>query len=94
MFFVVLGIACFLAAVTHAPIMSALMAAELTGTLALVPALLAAAFLAREISRRILPASLYGAASSAPLKPHPAAAAIPQPANPPNHSHQPAQPLP
>jgi CIC family chloride channel protein len=94
MFFVVLGIACFLAAVTHAPIMSALMAAELTGTLALVPALLAAAFLAREISRRILPASIYGAASSAPLKPHPPAAAIPQPANPPNHSHQPAQPLP
>jgi CIC family chloride channel protein len=68
MLYVVLGIGCFLAAVTHAPVMAALMAAELTGTLKLLPVLLIGSYLAREISRRIVPASLYGVAASGPVR--------------------------
>lgn len=68
MLFTLVGLACFLAAVTHAPILSALMAAELTGHLPAVPLLLVLCFGAAWVSRRLEPRSLYAAASDRPTE--------------------------
>lgn len=68
MLFTLVGLACFLAAVTHAPILSALMAAELTGHLSAVPLLLVLCFGAAWVSRRLEPRSLYAAASDRPTE--------------------------
>ena len=57
---------CLLAAVTHAPLMATLIAAELTGDWALLPLLLPLNFLATAVARRLSPRALYAIASQAP----------------------------
>jgi CIC family chloride channel protein len=67
--FALVGMSALLAAVTHAPVMAALMAVELTGQWNLLPVLLplnlAACWIARSRSRH----SLYAIATPAPLEP-------------------------
>lgn len=65
---VVCGMAFLLAAVTHAPIMSAFMAVELSGHWNILPVLLPCAWLASSIARRISSTSLYGIASPEPAE--------------------------
>lgn len=67
----VIGIGALLAAVTHAPLMSACMAVELTGAWRLLLPLLCISIVAALISRRIEPQSLYGIATGSPA-PRPA----------------------
>jgi CIC family chloride channel protein len=55
-----------MAAVTHAPLMAALMAIELTGQWYLLAIILSASLLASFIARRISDASLYAIASPEP----------------------------
>ncbi len=63
----VAGMSCFLAGVTHAPVMATLMAAELTGDWTLVPLLLPLNLLARTVARRLSPRALYAVASQSPV---------------------------
>ena len=69
------GMCALLAAVTHAPLMSATMAAGLTGQWQLLPWLLAASFLASRVARRLSPHTLYGIATTRPAHPRLAATA-------------------
>lgn len=64
--FAVLGMACLIAAATHAPLMSALMAVELTGDWRLLPLLLAGSLIAWQVARRISGEALYALASQEP----------------------------
>ena len=64
------GMSALLAAVTHAPLMSAAMAAELTGDWRLLPWLLAATFVASRVARRLSPHTLYGIATPQPVAEH------------------------
>lgn len=66
--FAVLGVACLLASVTHAPAMAAFAAAELTGTLAWLPILLVGCFIAARTARALSPESLYAVATQHPGK--------------------------
>lgn len=66
--FGVYGMALLMAAVTHAPMMAAFMAAEVSGQWHILPILLSGAMLTSFVARRISPASLYGIASSAPVE--------------------------
>jgi chloride channel protein, CIC family len=59
----VVGLSALLAAVTHAPIMAAAMASELTGQWHLLPLLLLLNFAAGSIARAISPHSLYAIAT-------------------------------
>lgn len=70
----VIGLAAFLAAVTHAPFMATMMAVELTGQWHLLPLLLLYNLLASEIARRLSPRSLYAIATPDPLEPEGVAA--------------------
>lgn len=70
--FAVCGMALLMAAVTHAPLMAAFMATELTGQWHILPILIPCALLASLIARRISPMSLYGIASPQPVEPDPA----------------------
>jgi len=70
----VIGLAAFLAAVTHAPFMATMMAIELTGQWHLLPLLLLYNLLACEIARRLSSRSLYAIATPDPLNPEGAAA--------------------
>ena len=72
--FAVIGLATFLAAVTHAPFMATMMAVELTGQWHLLPWLLLYNLLACEIARRLSSRSLYAIATPDPLEPEGAAA--------------------
>ncbi len=56
------GMAAWLAATTHAPVMAALMIFEMTGEFAILPALLPACVLAATVSSRLHAVSVYGAA--------------------------------
>jgi len=69
-FLAVCGTAFLLAAVTHAPIMAAFMAVELSGQWDILPVLLPCAWLASNIARRISSSSLYGIASPEPQSEH------------------------
>jgi CIC family chloride channel protein len=62
----VCGMAILMAAVTHAPMMAALMAVELTGQWHLVPVIIPCTLLASFVARTILRNSLYGIASPEP----------------------------
>ena len=53
------GMAAFLAATTHAPIMSALMVCEMTGEFGLLPGILLASVLGSVLSRWLHPDSIY-----------------------------------
>ncbi|BCL75772.1 voltage-gated ClC-type chloride channel ClcB [Jeongeupia sp. HS-3] len=57
--FTLAGMGVFLAATTHAPVMSALMVLEMTGQVQLLLALLPACVIAAAISRRLRAASIY-----------------------------------
>jgi CIC family chloride channel protein len=67
----VAGLSALLAAVTHAPIMAALMAVELTGQWHLLPLLLILNLIACHIARTISPHSLYAIATPIPLETEP-----------------------
>ncbi len=58
--FALCGMACVLAATTHAPLMAAFMTAEFTGAYDLLPALLFACLLASGLSERLRSLSVYG----------------------------------
>lgn len=60
------GMSFLMAAVTHAPLMAALMAVELTGDWKLLPVLLPLNFVAWQVSRRLSPRAMYAIASQAP----------------------------
>jgi CIC family chloride channel protein len=62
----VCGMAILMAAVTHAPMMAALMAVELTGQWHLVPVIIPCTLLASFVARTISRDSLYGIASPEP----------------------------
>ena len=64
--YAVLGIACLLASVTHAPLMAAFMAVELTGTSHWFPVVLMGSFLSFQIAKTISPDSLYAVAAPDP----------------------------
>ncbi len=64
--FVLVGLASLLAAATHAPIMAACMAVELTGAWPLFPVLLACTTIASFVARRLSVRTLYGIASTQP----------------------------
>ncbi len=57
----VIGIGCLLAAVTHAPLMAAFMAIELTGTPHLFPPILVGSLISWQIARRLSEQKLYAA---------------------------------
>jgi chloride channel protein, CIC family len=67
-FFAVLGMGCMLAATTHAPLMSAFMAVELTGQWLLLPLMLACSLIASRIAQLISPHSLYALATPEPAE--------------------------
>ncbi|WP_213804791.1 chloride channel protein [Granulicella sp. dw_53] len=62
----VIGLSAFLAAVTHAPFMAGLMAAELTGQWHLLPLLLILNILSWYVAKSLSPRSLYAIASDLP----------------------------
>ena len=64
--FVVTGISCLLAAVTHAPLMTTFMTVELTGKWNLLPLLYLLCRVAWSVSKRISAKSLYAIATSTP----------------------------
>jgi CIC family chloride channel protein len=64
--FVVAGVSCLLAAVTHAPLMTAFMTVELTGKWNLLPVLYLLSLLAWSVARSISGKSLYAIATSMP----------------------------
>ncbi len=64
--FVIAGLSCLLAAVTHAPLMTTFMAVELTGKWPLLPLLLVCNLVSSRIARHLSPHSLYGIASAQP----------------------------
>ena len=71
--YAVLGVACLLASVTHAPLMAAFMTVELTGTSHWFPVVLMGSFLSFQIAKTISPDSLYAVATPDPgrmAKPH------------------------
>lgn len=70
--FAVIGMACLLAATTHAPLMASLMTAELTGHWVLFPLSLACSLVSWQVATRISVHSLYAIASDLP-------AALPRP---------------
>ncbi len=61
------GMSCLMAAVTHAPLMAACMAAELTGAWALLPGLVALNYVSWQIAVRISGQALYAIASQSPV---------------------------
>jgi chloride channel protein, CIC family len=65
----VAGVSAFLAAVTHAPVMAALMAVELTGQWHMLPLLLILNLIAFRIAQSISPHSLYAIATPNPSSP-------------------------
>jgi chloride channel protein, CIC family len=69
--FAVVGLSALLAAVTHAPVMAAAMAVELTGQWHLLPLLLFLNLAAFFIARAISPHSLYAIATPTPLEAEP-----------------------
>ncbi len=60
------GMSCLMAAVTHAPVMAALMATELTGNWRLLPILLLLNVVSWQLARRISGEALYAIASQSP----------------------------
>jgi chloride channel protein, CIC family len=66
--FAIYGMALLMAAVTHAPLMAAFMAMELSGQWHLLPILVPGAMLASFVAQRISPMSLYGIASPDPAE--------------------------
>ena len=64
--FVVAGVSCLMAAVTHAPLMTTFMTVELTGKWPLLPLLLLCNLVAWRIAARLSSHSLYGIASEQP----------------------------
>lgn len=64
--YAVLGMAVLLAATTHAPVMAALMAFEVTGRYDLLAVLLPACVIAALVSRRMHPTSVYGLGGASP----------------------------
>jgi len=73
-FLAVVGMAAFLAAVTHAPLTATAMAVELTGNCHLLPLLLLYNLLAWAVTRKFSNRSLYAIATPTPLEPGSAAA--------------------
>jgi chloride channel protein, CIC family len=67
-FFAVLGMGCMLAASTHAPLMSAFMAVELTGQWLLLPMMMVCSLIAAQVAQRISPHSLYALATPQPAE--------------------------
>ena len=72
--FAIAGLAALLASTTHAPLMAAFMAAELTGQWALFPVIFLSSLIAWQIARRLSPHSLYSLATPEPAMPVPKAA--------------------
>lgn len=64
----VAGMSLLMAAVTHAPIMAAVMAVELTGDWRLLPLLLAMNWVSWQIARRLAPGAMYAIASQTPTQ--------------------------
>ncbi len=62
----IVGMSCFMAAVTHAPWMGAMMAVELTGHWALLPLLLGLNWIAWRTAERLSGVALYAIASQSP----------------------------
>ncbi len=62
----VAGMSLLMAAVTHAPVMAALMAVELTGNWKLLPVLLPLNLVAWGVARRLSPRAMYAIASQSP----------------------------
>ncbi len=60
------GMSCLMAAVTHAPLMAAFMAAELTGDWRLVPVLVVLNWISWRLARKISGEALYAIASQSP----------------------------
>ena len=73
----IVGMSCLMAAVTHAPVMAACMAAELTGTWVLLPGLLLLNLIAWQVAKRLSPHALYAIASQSPGGPATAPATAP-----------------
>jgi chloride channel protein, CIC family len=67
-FFAVLGMGCMLAASSHAPLMSAFMAVELTGQWLLLPVMMVCSLIAAQVAQRISPHSLYALATPQPAE--------------------------
>ena len=65
--FAIVGMACLLAAVTHAPLMAALMAVELTGQWMLLPLILLSTVASWAVARSISSHSLYALATPEPV---------------------------
>ncbi len=65
-FWAIVGMSCLMAAVTHAPLMAAFMAVELTGEWRLLPGLLVLNWIARSVARRLSRQALYAIASQDP----------------------------
>ncbi len=61
------GMSCLMAAVTHAPLMAAFMAVELTGDWRLLPILLPLNWISWRLARRISGEALYAIASQSPM---------------------------
>ena len=66
----IMGMGLLMAAVTHAPLMAAFMAVELTGDWILLPILIVLNLVAWQVARRLSRAALYAIASQAPTRAH------------------------
>ena len=64
------GMALLMSAVTHAPVMAAFMAVELTGDWPLLPVLIVLNVIAWQVARRLSREALYAIASQAPTREH------------------------
>jgi CIC family chloride channel protein len=64
--FVVAGVSCLLAAVTHAPLMTTFMTVELTGKWSLLPLVYLVSWIAWQTAKRVSCKSLYAIATSTP----------------------------
>ncbi|HLI76025.1 MAG TPA: chloride channel protein [Acidobacteriaceae bacterium] len=64
--YAIAGMSCLMAATTHAPVMAACIAVELTGDWALLPVLLPLNFMVWWIARRLSPRAMYAIASQSP----------------------------
>jgi chloride channel protein, CIC family len=71
------GMTCLMSAVTHAPLMAACLAAELTGAWILLPLLLPLSFLSWLIASHLSPRAMYAIASQEPA--HESAMRVPHP---------------
>ncbi len=70
-FWAIVGMSCLMAAVTHAPLMAAFMAAELTGDWTLLPVLVVLNLICWKLAYRLSGRALYAIASQSPASSRP-----------------------